>query len=115
MRRLKRWTTPSAPSRTQLKNSNHCFAKSRSDDFCRSQDFNRRLLWKIQRLAVKVLGIPHVRRTTKITRTTTLEYREHSPRQDGNILRLDLTKEAVREKVLRLSGKNHLDQLFEDS
>jgi len=35
--------------------------------------------------------------------------------KDGKSLRLDLTKEAVRDKVLRLSGKNHLDQLFEDS
>ncbi|HKO99501.1 MAG TPA: DEAD/DEAH box helicase family protein [Pyrinomonadaceae bacterium] len=35
--------------------------------------------------------------------------------KDGNRLPLDLTKEAVRDKVLRLSGKNHLDQLFADS
>ncbi len=35
--------------------------------------------------------------------------------KDDKILRLDLTKETVRDKVLRLSGKDHLDQLFEDS
>jgi len=35
--------------------------------------------------------------------------------KDEKILRLDLTRETVRDKVLRLSGKDHLDQLFEDS
>lgn len=35
--------------------------------------------------------------------------------KDDQILRLDLIKEAVRDKVLKLSGKDHLDQLFEES
>jgi type III restriction enzyme len=34
---------------------------------------------------------------------------------DENTLRLNLTKESVRDRVLRLSGKDHLDLLFEDS
>jgi type III restriction enzyme len=35
--------------------------------------------------------------------------------KNDEIRRLDLTKEVVRERVLRLSGKDHLDMLFEDS
>jgi type III restriction enzyme len=34
---------------------------------------------------------------------------------DERIRRLDLTRESVRNKVLKLSSKEHLDQLFEDS
>lgn len=34
---------------------------------------------------------------------------------DEKTRRLDLTKEVVRDKVLRLSGKDHLDQLFDES
>jgi len=34
---------------------------------------------------------------------------------NDEIRRLDLNKESVRDRVLKLSGKDHLDLLFEDS